>query len=54
MYDSLLFSDDRLVASGGQNQTWASPHNANIELTYPSQGYGAAVTYVAIVVNQVM
>lgn len=47
-------SGDRLVASGGQNQTYASPHNVQIQLTYPSQGYGAQVTYVAIVVNQVI
>lgn len=46
-------SGDRLVAQGGQNQTYPSPHNVQIQLTYPSQGYGAAVTYVAIVVNQV-
>ncbi|XP_055298548.1 uncharacterized protein LOC129566533 [Sitodiplosis mosellana] len=45
-------SSDRLVASGGQNQSWPQPHNVQIQLTYPSQGYGALVTYVAIVVNQ--
>ncbi|XP_031628119.1 uncharacterized protein LOC116343931 [Contarinia nasturtii] len=45
-------SSDRLVASGGQNQSWPSPHNVQIQLTYPSEGFGAQVTYVAIVVNQ--
>lgn len=53
--DTLFFQHvgDRLVAQGGQNQTYPSPHNVQIQLTYPSQGYGARVTYVAIVVNQV-
>lgn len=50
---SFSLPDDRLVASGGQNQSWPSPHNVEIQLTYPSQGYGAAVSYIAIVVNQV-
>lgn len=49
-----FFPDDVLVAQGGQNQTWPIPHNVNIQLSYPAQGYGAAVSYVAIVVNQVI
>lgn len=51
----LLFisSADRLVASGGQNNAWPSAHNVQIVLSYPSQGYGAEVTYVSILVNQV-
>lgn len=53
MMSYFSFLADRLVASGGQNQSWPSPHNVQIILTYPSQGYGAQVTYVAIVVNQV-
>lgn len=53
MMSYFSFSADRLVASGGQNQSWPQPHNVQIILTYPSQGYGAQVTYVAIVVNQV-
>lgn len=55
MFSTLIFfrSDDRLVAQGGQNQSFPQPHNVEIQLTYPSQGYGAAVSYVAIVVNQV-
>lgn len=48
-----IFSADRLVASGGQNQSWPQPHNVQILLSYPPQGIGANVSYVAVVVEQV-
>lgn len=40
------------MAHGGQNQSWAQPHNVATTLSYPPSGVGAQVTYVAIQVNQ--
>lgn len=44
---------DRLVGTATKNQSWPRPQNVSIQLTYPSQGVGAMVTYVYIVINQV-
>lgn len=48
-----IFVGDQLVAHSGHNQTWPSPQNVATTLSYPAQGVGAQVTYVAIQVNQV-
>ncbi|CAD7088953.1 unnamed protein product [Hermetia illucens] len=43
---------DRLVGKAARKQTWSTKQNVKIQLTYPSRGVGAMVTYVHIVVNQ--
>lgn len=45
---------DRLVGKAARKQTWSTKQNVKIQLTYPSRGVGAMVTYVHIVVNQVI
>lgn len=47
-----ILTGDRLVAHGAQKQSWPQPHNVATTLSYPSNGVGAQVTYVAIQVNQ--
>lgn len=45
--------DDKLVASGSQNNSWPTPHDVAVQLQYPQQGAGATVTYVEVQVDQV-
>lgn len=49
-----LILGDRVVASHDENQQWTVPQNRTQTLTYPKNGIGANVTYVEIIVDQVI
>lgn len=50
----VLILGDRVVASHEENQQWTVPQNKTQTLTYPKNGIGANVTYVEIIVDQVI
>lgn len=46
-------SGDRLVGSNAQSQQWSSPQDVTLRLNYPTNGYGAVVSFLQILVDQV-
>lgn len=45
---------DNLVAHDAKNQTWPTQQNVAVTLTYPTSGMGKQITFVAILVDQVL
>lgn len=43
---------DRLVGTGQAGQQWARPQNVRTNLFYPTNGIGAVLTYLEVLVNQ--
>ncbi|XP_059617152.1 uncharacterized protein LOC132262046 [Phlebotomus argentipes] len=43
---------DRLVANARDSTSWATPQNVQLVLNYPTNGVGANVSYVSVLVNQ--
>lgn len=45
---------DRVVASNVGNQSWGVAQDVALTLAYPANGVGAIVSYIEIIVNQVI
>lgn len=44
--------DDRLVGQVANSQSWSSPQNIRLTITYPTSGVGAIVGFAQVVVEQ--
>lgn len=49
-----LFLGDRILTINSDNQQWAQARDVELTLTYPRSGIGSVVSYVDILVDQVM
>lgn len=47
------FIGDNLVATNTRNEKWSTVRDYALKIEYPSTGYGAAISFVEISVNQV-
>ncbi|XP_053681534.1 uncharacterized protein LOC128732314 [Sabethes cyaneus] len=45
-------SGDRLVGTSQDSQSWSTPQDVTLTLSYPQSGTGAVVSYVQVVVSQ--
>lgn len=49
-----MFSGDRLLATLSVNEQWNAAQNVSHTLTYPRIGVGSVLTYVEVIVEQVL
>lgn len=49
-----ILSGDRLLAQDQAQQSWVTPQDVNVNLSYPQRGIGAVITYLEVVVDQVL
>lgn len=50
----LFKSGDRLLGENEAKKQWTTPQDVQLTLSYPNDGIGAVITYLEVIVDQVI